>query len=223
MRPGLLVGCRRKTAMLAQRDRGSTTDIGTPALDRVRECTQASAAVCTADDRRCSCGGQRRDLRCGSGSARRRYSRCSRMPISIANTNTRLDGCSAAAPSSAGAGHSPTNPQPMPNSALPHSSGPSICRWLGSCSDAPRSVRPRRRAHRNAGAATPMAPSITNPSDGSQRPATSRKPRTLVGSAMPESNRPVPKISPAIALLRTRFTQRPATWRAGHGWRSPRP
>ena len=53
------------------------------------------------------------------------------------------------------------------------------------------------RASAKAGAPTAIAPPMTNTSDGSQRPAMSRKPSTLAGSAMPETIKPMPKTRPA--------------------------
>src|SRR5436305_1364152 len=46
-----------------------------------------------------------------------------------------------------------------------------------------------------------MAPTITKASEGSQRPARSRKPSTLAGLAMPETIRPMPNSRPASSAV----------------------
>jgi len=63
-----------------------------------------------------------------------------------------------------------------------------------------------------------MAPSITNARLGSQRPVTSRNPRTLSGFVMPESPSPTAKTTPARNAAARPFTTHlqerasPRTW-----------
>ena len=70
-------------------------------------------------------------------------------------------------------------------------------RVFGKFIAAPRKETVRLRAMANATAATEMAPAMTKASEGSQAPARSRNPKTLAGSAIPETMRPSPKITPA--------------------------
>src|ERR1700761_1041878 len=61
----------------------------------------------------------------------------------------------------------------------------------------PGSVAVRLPAMEKATMPTEIAPPMTKASEGSQRPARSRKPNTLLCSIIPDRQRPVPKINPA--------------------------
>ena len=97
----------------------------------------------------------------------------------------------AARLASAGPGQNPATPQPIPKIAEPTRS-----RTLIGSAAGPGSVESRRRSRKVPRAKTATAPAITKRSVGSQRPTTSRKPRTRAGLVMPESASPTPKIAP---------------------------
>lgn len=96
----------------------------------------------------------------------------------------------------------PAMPQPTPNSALPASKRRSARPAAGICSGSPNRLRSRRRAHKKAGAATAIAPTITSASEGSHWPVTSRNANTLAGLAMPATISPRPKITPLSSANR---------------------
>ena len=78
----------------------------------------------------------------------------------------------------------------------------------------------------NAITPTPTAPAITNAREGSHRPATSRKPSTLAGLAMPEMTSPRPNTIPASSAVRISTPapiKSPTGGAARTRWRSPRP
>src|SRR5258705_561626 len=114
----------------------------------------------------------------------------------MAATNTITPGDSVARFSSAGPGHNPTSPNPIPNSPAPSTSGVSISDLPGQKNCPASTGRERLLASMNPGTATASAAAITTARLGSHAPKISRKPSTLVGCTMPETSRPVPKISP---------------------------
>src|SRR6185436_10572487 len=97
---------------------------------------------------------------------------------------------------SAGPGQNPASPQPTPKTTLPATRRRSIVRAVGSIIGVPRSVTLRLAATANPARPTAFAPAITSASEGSQRPAMSRNPRTFAGFAMPETMRPKPNSRP---------------------------
>ncbi len=66
----------------------------------------------------------------------------------------------------------------------------------------PRMAVVRFLANANATMPTPIAPPITNISDGSHKPAISKKANTLFGLDMPAKMRPRPKIIPELKAKR---------------------
>ena len=133
------------------------------------------------------------------------------MPAAIAATNTDTSGDSVARLSSAGPGHNPTSPQPIPNSADPTTSGRSISSLVGQKFRTASSGCERPFASMNPGTDTARAATITTARLGSQVPKISRKPKTFVGCTIPEISRPAPKIKPHSKDAITGMVQPPKT------------
>src|SRR5262249_53126595 len=126
------------------------------------------------------------------------------MPSAMAATNTRRRGESVARFSSAGPGHSPHSPQPIPTSAAPTTSGASIAVLSG------HTHLGANRGGRSFTRAKPMplttsAVAISTSRLASQAPRISRKPSTFSVRIMPETSSPQPntkpQINPAIASM----------------------
>src|SRR5690606_11507405 len=120
----------------------------------------------------------------------------SSMPASMAATNGRACTGVSTSDATAGPGHRPAMPQPMPNRAAPAIRRGSRSVRSGRANLSPNTGFVMRAWMRQAAAMTRTAPPMTKASVGSQLPNRSRKPRTRCGSVMPDTVRPIPKRNP---------------------------
>src|ERR1700677_425605 len=119
------------------------------------------------------------------------------IPASMATTKVMACELPNASNAMPGPGQIPESPHPTPKIRLPVTSRRSISR-LREISDAvPGTAAVRLPAMEKTTRPTAIAPPMTKASEGSQLPARSRNPSTLLCWIMPDRQRPVPKINPA--------------------------
>src|ERR1700722_123559 len=119
------------------------------------------------------------------------------IPASMATTNViacELPNASNAIP---GPGQIPESPHPTPKIRLPVTSGRSMSRLMEiSHALFARGAVPLPTMEKTT-RPIEIAPPMTKANEGSQRPARSRNPSTLLCWIIPDRQRPVPKINPA--------------------------
>jgi hypothetical protein len=119
------------------------------------------------------------------------------IPASMATTKMIAWALPNVSKAIAGPGQTPASPQPTPKIKLPVTSCQSISRLAGRSNASPEKVAVRLPATEKATTPTAIAPAMTKASEGSQRPARSRNPSTLLCWIIPDRHRPAPKINPA--------------------------
>mmetsp|Transcript_17065 Transcript_17065/g.44114 ORF Transcript_17065/g.44114 Transcript_17065/m.44114 type:complete len:474 (+) Transcript_17065:123-1544(+) len=123
---------------------------------------------------------------------------------STAAVNTMATGLPAASAQSAGPGHSPDMPQPVPKIRAPPTSSRVIARDVGSSNSHVSNGDVRLRIARNTTRLKHTAPARTHARVPSQPTSTgSRKPMTREGCTMPLSARPPANRAPRTALSTT--------------------
>jgi hypothetical protein len=124
------------------------------------------------------------------------------IPKIIAKTNSAPWLLPKLKEATAGPGHKPAKPQPIPKRADPIMRSRLISELGGAGNSSPNNgFRPCEYFQaKNIGT---IAPPITNASVGSQSPNTSSHPCTFEVSVIPENKSPIPKRDPEIKAVKT--------------------